>query len=204
MTGPSVKALVFDIGRVIIRLDLKRAMSELSTPSSLSPEIIWQTIEIDPSWRPFQEGRIRPWEWHQHITGKLGITVDYHKFCAIWNRVLDPVTLLPNSLFATLSRRYRLALLSNTDPIHLAHMESNYDFMRAFPIRIYSFTVGATKPNPAIFHTALAACSVEPGEAIFIDDIPAFVDAARQLGMQGIQFRSADQLLAELRSRGIL
>lgn len=195
---------MFDIGRVIIRLDLKRALAELSAESASSPETVWQTIEGGPSWRPWQEGRIRPEAWHQHISGRLGLSVDYAKFCAIWNRVLDPVTLLPASLFATLSLRYKLALLSNTDPIHVAHMESSYDFMHAFPVRIYSCAVGATKPSPAIFRSALAACSVKPAEALFIDDIPAFVDAARHFGLQAIQFRSADQLLTELHSRGIL
>ena len=33
---------------------------------------------------------------------------------------------------------------------------------------------------------------------MYIDDIPAYVEAARQLGMTGIVFESAEQLKAEL------
>lgn len=200
----AIRALVFDIGQVIIRVDVKRAMAGLSGPSSSSPEIIWQTIQDDPLWQDWQEGRIAPPAWHQHLSRRLGFALGYEEFCTVWNRALDPVTLLPNSLFATLSQRYKLALLSNTDPIHVAYMESSFDFIRNFPVRIYSCAAGSTKPNPAIYHRALEACSVIPSEALFIDDIHPFVAAAHHLGMQGLQFRSADQLLTDFHSLGIL
>jgi putative hydrolase of the HAD superfamily len=182
---PAIRALIFDIGRVIIRLDIKQAID-------------------DPLWREWQEGRIAPRDWHQHLSRRFGLILDYEEFCTVWNRVLDPITLLPNSLFANLSERYTLALLSNTDPIHMAYMESNFDFIRTFPVRIYSCAVGATKPSPAIFQRALQACSVTASEGLFIDDIQPFVAAAREFGLQGLQFLSADQLLTDFRALGVL
>jgi putative hydrolase of the HAD superfamily len=199
----AIRALVFDIGQVIIRVDVKRAMTGLSSRSSSCPEIVWQAIQDDPLWRDWQEGRIAPAEWHQHLSRRLGFSLSYQEFCTVWNSALDPVILLPNSLFTAWSQRYQLALVSNTDPIHVAHMESNFEFIHAFPVRIYSCAVGATKPHPAIFHRALEACSVSPAEALFIDDILPFVAAARLLGMQGLQFRSADQLLTDFHSLAI-
>ena len=40
---------------------------------------------------------------------------------------------IPDSLFEHLSKSYRLGLLSNTDPIHVAHLEATYSFFRYFP-----------------------------------------------------------------------
>ena len=48
-----------------------------------------------------------------------------------------------------LSKNYRLALLSNTDPIHMSQEESRFPFFRFFPIRIYSFRVGASSDDAA-------------------------------------------------------
>ena len=39
---------------------------------------------------------------------------------------------------------------------------------------------------------------VRPEEAIFVDDMPANVEAARALGFHGIQFRSTAQTIADV------
>jgi HAD superfamily hydrolase (TIGR01509 family) len=110
-----------------------------------------------------------------------------------------------NELFEALSKRYRLGLLSNTDPIHVARLESSYDFFRYFPqsVRIYSCVVGASKPDPLIFREALKACHVCAEEALYIDDIPAYAEAARRLGIAAIQYQSPDQLRGELALFGV-
>jgi putative hydrolase of the HAD superfamily len=102
-----------------------------------------------------------------------------------------------------LSRRYRLALLSNTDPVHVAYMTASYDFLSFFPTRIYSCSVGVSKPNPLIYREALRAAKVRAEEAVYIDDIPAYVEAARHLGMAGIPFQSPQQLDLDLRALGV-
>ena len=87
-----------------------------------------------------------PRDWHLHLSRRLGSTLSFEPFTEVWNRVLDPQPLQELSLFEKLSKTYRLALLSNTDPIHVAHMEANYGTsFRFFPVRIYSCTVGASK-----------------------------------------------------------
>jgi HAD superfamily hydrolase (TIGR01509 family) len=79
-------------------------------------------------------------------------------------------------------------------------MEKRYDFFSYFPApaRIYSCSVGATKPSPIIYREALRACRVRAEEAVYVDDITEYVTAAEQLGMAGIQFKSPEQLLASL------
>jgi putative hydrolase of the HAD superfamily len=112
--------------------------------------------------------------------------------------------LIQSELFLEkLSKNYRLALLSNTDPIHMSHGEERFQFFRFFPIRIYSFRVGASKPNPLIYREALRACKVRAEEAIYIDDVAAYALAAQRLGMTGIVFQTPEQLHADLRNLGI-
>jgi HAD superfamily hydrolase (TIGR01509 family) len=106
-------------------------------------------------------------------------------------------------LLEGLAKKYRLALLSNTDPIHVVHLESNFAFFRFFPIRIYSCTLGACKPDPLIYREALRACKVEAGQAVYIDDIAAYVEAAQRLGIAGIHFESPNQLAAALAELGV-
>jgi glucose-1-phosphatase len=198
-----VRAIIFDIGRVLIRIDASRAMKAAASGLSLTPDELWSAIEKDPRWRDWQEGRISARDWHLHMKQRFGGSATFEEFTEAWNLVLHPEPIHGKELFEKLSKNYRLALLSNTDPIHVAHMESRYDFFAYFPARIYSCAVGATKPNPLIYREALRACRVRAEEAVYVDDIAAYVEAAQRLGMTGIQFESPQQLASAFRELGL-
>jgi putative hydrolase of the HAD superfamily len=203
--GAKFRAIIFDIGRVLVQVDVSRPMSGLAQGIALSPADIWSAITNDPRWPDWQEGRISPRDWHLHLTKRLGGSLTFEQFTAVWNRAIDPVPILESDLFERLSKRYRLALLSNTDPIHVAHLESTYGFFRHFPkpARIYSCVVGASKPNPLIYREALRASKARAEEAVYIDDIPSYVEAAQRLGMTGVTFQSPEQLDREMEALGI-
>jgi glucose-1-phosphatase len=203
MASAKLKAIIFDIGRVLVRIDLARAMQELSSGTSLSPAELWSAIEKDPRWHDWQEGRMAARDWYLHLSRRLGGNFTFEQFAEVWNRVLDPAPIHEDALFQKLSKTYRLALLSNTDPIHVQHLEANYTFFKFFPTRIYSCSIGASKPNPLIFREALRALKVQAQQAMYIDDIPAYVEAAQRLGMGGIQFQSPAQLTSDLQSLGV-
>ena len=202
LTPKKIRAIIFDIGRVLVRLDIAGAMGALAGTISLTPQETWAAIEHDPRWRDWQEGRMSPRDWQLHICRRLGVNLTFEQFSDIWNRVLDPTPLVDSAFLESLSKRYCLAVLSNTDPIHVAELEKRFDFFRFFKHRIYSCVVGASKPSPLIFRAALQACKTTVDNAIYIDDIPVYVEAARQLGMRGIVFQSPDQLNADLEQFG--
>ena len=200
-----IRAIIFDIGRVLVRVDIRRAQAGLAQGLPLSPEELWSAIEKDPCWPDWQEGRMSARDWHLNLCQRLGISLNFDQFTTVWNSALDPVPIHPDSLFEALSKHYRLALLSNTDPIHVAKLESSYDFFRFFPkaTRTYSCSIGASKPNLIIYREALRTCKTKAEETVYIDDIPAFAEAARRLGLHGIHYQSAEQLYRELTALGV-
>ena len=203
MAQAKFRAIIFDIGRVLIRVDVSRAMDGLASGLSLTPQEVWSAIEKDPHWLDWQEGRISPRNWHLHITKRLGASLTFDQFTEVWNRALDPNPIHSEAFLEKLSKNYRLALLSNTDPIHMSNEEARFPFFRFFPMRIYSYRVGASKPNPVIYRKALQACKVRAEEAVYIDDVAAYTEAAQRLGMSGIVFQSPAQLQSDLRKLGI-
>jgi glucose-1-phosphatase len=201
---PAIRALIFDIGRVLVRIDPTRATQGLATGGSLSTAELWTAIEKDPRWPDWQEGRISARDWYLHLARRLGGDFTFEQFTEAWNRVLDPKPIHEDAFFEKLSKRYRLALLSNTDPIHVRHLETSYHFFTFFPTRIYSCAVAASKPNPLIYREALRSLKIQAQEAVYIDDVPAYVEAAQRLGMGGIRFQSPGKLIADLASLGVV
>jgi glucose-1-phosphatase len=197
------RAIIFDIGRVLIRVDISRAMEGLASGLSLTPQEVWSAIEKDPHWLDWQEGRISPRDWHLHLAKRLGTSLSFQEFSKVWNRALDPKPIHSEAFLEKLSKNYCLALLSNTDPIHMTNEEARFPFFRFFPVRVYSFRVGASKPNPISYRQALQACKVGAEEAVYIDDVAAYTEAAQRLGMTGIVFQSPEQLQADFRDLGI-
>jgi putative hydrolase of the HAD superfamily len=203
VSSAKFRAIIFDIGRVLIQIDIHRAMAGLASDLKLTPQEVWSAIEKDPRWSDWQEGRMSPHDWHLHLSKRLGGSLSFEQFTDVWNSALAPEPIQPESFLDKLSKNYRLALLSNTDPIHMSHEEARFPFFRFFPVRIYSYRVGASKPNPLIYREALRACKVRAEEAIYIDDVAAYAEAAQRLGMAGVVFLSPEQLQADLRNLGV-
>jgi glucose-1-phosphatase len=197
------QAVIFDIGSVILRLNIARALDVTGSGSGLSAKQVWRAVETDPLWNDWQEGKIDPHDWHRHLVQTIGSPADYDLFCAAWNSVFEPEPIIGDELFRALSARCRLALLSNTDPLHVAHMERDFSFVKYFPVRIYSCRAGARKPAPEIYRRALAEIGVAARDALYIDDIAEFADAASALGMIGVHFTGLAALEAELRGYGL-
>jgi len=205
--GPPIeqppRAVIFDIGRVIISVDLSRSMAALGKRDGLSHLQVSRELEADRHWSDWQEGRMMPRDWHAHLSKKLSFSYSFEEFCAIWNGILEPETILPDLLFERLASRCRLALLSNTDPIHVAHIEATHSFVHHFPVRVYSCRVGSSKPSPMIYHHALREVAAMPDEVMFIDDIQENVLAAASLGINAFHFTSPNELLAEFSRLGL-
>jgi glucose-1-phosphatase len=197
------RAVIFDIGRVIIRVDLSRAFAALGRRDGLSHLQVLRELEADPRRPDWQEGRMTPREWYARLAGKFKFSHDFDEFCAIWNSVLEPDTILPDLLFERLSEKCGLALLSNTDPIHVAHFEATFPFVRHFPVRVYSCRVGLSKPSPLIYHHALREVDALPEETMFIDDMRENIVASASLGITSFHFTSPEELLAEFSRLGI-
>jgi FMN phosphatase YigB (HAD superfamily) len=196
------RAVIFDIGGVIVRVNLGRALA-VAGGAGGSPEQIWTAIQADPLWNEWELGKIEPREWHQHLAQKFGWPLDFEAFSEAWCRVLEPVPIIGDEMFRELGARCRLGLLSNTDPLHVAYMEKNFSFMRYFPVRIYSCRVGLCKPAPGIYLRALEEIGVAAGETLYIDDLEENVEAARKLGIVSVQFTGLAALKVELRRLGL-
>lgn len=203
MASTKFRAIIFDIGRVLIRVDVSRAMMGLAGGLALNPKEVWSAIENDPRWMDWQEGRISPRDWHLHLSKRLSSSLSFEQFTEVWNCALAPDPIQSETFLEKLSSNYRLALLSNTDPIHMSYAETHFPFFRFFPMRIYSFRLGVSKPDSLIYRDALRACKVRAEEAVYIDDVAAYAQAAQRLGMAGIIFQTPEQLKEELRALGV-
>jgi putative hydrolase of the HAD superfamily len=72
-------------------------------------------------------------------------------------------------------------------------------FEDAFDTMIISAEVQVAKPDARIYQLALEKLELAAGEAVFVDDVPSNVEAARAVGMQAIQFTQSQEVMEEIR-----
>jgi FMN phosphatase YigB (HAD superfamily) len=199
-----IKTIFFDLGNVIIPFDFKRAYGRLQTICNYPVTEIPQRMRGTDLVSRFESGLIGPEQFVKEFSAVLDIRINYDEFCDLWTSVFLPEPLIQESLLEDLRRRYRLMILSNTNPIHFHMIRENYPLLGHFDHCVLSYEVGALKPSEEIFRTAVAHAGCAASECFFTDDLAVNVEAAQRYGLDAVQFLSAAQLDEELRARGLL
>ncbi len=196
------KAIIFDLGRVLVDFDFQRGFQALEGVCPYDAAEIRRRIAATDLVERFETGLIEPPDFVAQISRILDLDIDYAGFCKLWSSIFtDP--LIPEAMLEGLAARYRLLLLSNTNAIHFEMIRENYPMLRHFHDCVLSYEVHAMKPRREIFQAVLERCGCRPEECFYTDDIAAYVEAARGLGMDAVQFESRAQLERELKARGI-
>ena len=198
-----LKTLIFDMGKVIIPFDFKRGYDRMAPLCSYSPDEIPERLRTCDLVYRFESGEVEPETFVNELCGILDLNCNFEEFREIWGSIFLPETLIPHGMLAALRERYRLLLLSNTNALHFPLVQDAYPILGLFHDHILSFRVGAMKPSPKIYQAAIEAAGCAPEECFFTDDIPAYVEAAREHGIDAVQFQSCEQIQQELRSRGV-
>mgnify|MGYP000005847631 CR=1 FL=1 len=198
-----IKTVIFDLGRVLIPFDFLRGYLRMQQLCGLSPDEIRARLSQDQLVRRFETGLIENEAFVAEVSSRLGVPLEYERFCEIWSSIFLPETLIEERILEGIRRNHRTVLLSNTNGIHFSMLDARYPILRHFDARVLSYEVKAMKPEPEIYRAAIEAAQCAPNECFFTDDVAAYVEAARAEGIDAVQFESSEQILEELAVRGV-
>ena len=83
---------------------------------------------------------------------------------------------------------YKVYLLSNFPEECFSWVDETYKFLSDVDGRVISAHVKLSKPDPKIYELILEKYGLEPSETVFTDDIAINVQAAKDAGINAIQF----------------
>ena len=198
-----IKAIIFDLGRVIVPFDFNRGYEKISVLCGVPASQISALISPTRLVQQFECGQLEPRAFVSQLSAHLKMEPTYEEFCEIWSSIFLPHTLVREKLLEGLAKNYRLVLLSNTNAIHFEMIRENYPLLRHFHSFVLSYEVGAMKPDPLIYRRAVEEARCLPEECFFTDDIAEYVEGAKRQGIDAVQFESGEQIESELRARGV-
>lgn len=189
-----IRAIFFDFGNVIAKFDHMKTCEALSNASHsrLSPEEIYNRIFKSELEARYDKGEISSIDFYHAVLARTGIRdVSFLAFAELWGNIFSENRDIENVLLKIELPIERLFVLSNTNELHWRYIEKLPLMQWYFsdPWRLVrSYEIGAKKPDARIFTEALRRSRVKHEEAVFIDDIPEYVETFKKLGGNGIVY----------------
>ncbi|MCG3174505.1 MAG: Alpha-D-glucose 1-phosphate phosphatase YihX [Myxococcota bacterium] len=180
-------ALLLDLGEVLVRVRPKLAVNAFAARLGAPGSRVEQALFGGGLKTDHDLGRISAGEFRRGVLQRLGAgDLPDAEFDRLWSSLLLPNPGMDDLLERLLSR-YRVFLLSNTDPIHYPAGVRLCPPIARMHGRHLSYESGLLKPDIRYFETALERFGLAPGACRFFDDRAENVQAARAAGIPSWQ-----------------
>lgn len=199
-----IQTFLFDMGNVLVSFCHDRMCRQMGALCGLSgSEVKTRIIDSGLQWE-FERGQVTPEEFHCRFEQAVDVTLDQNHLAIAASDIFTLNESIPPILARLKTGGHRLVLLSNTSVWHFDHIQERYDVLQLFDDFVLSYRAGAMKPDPTIFEAALKVIDCHPRDCFYTDDIPAYVEAGRQYGLDAEIFTDAARLIQQMSRRGIV
>lgn len=199
-----IKNIIFDIGAVLVDWNPRYYYRTVIKDEAVIEQFLTEVI-------PFEFNHTldlgRPWgDARAELMSKFP---QYETMIdAYWDNWLDmfsgPIHESVDILMDVKRRGYPVYALSNWNDVKFQIALKEFPFLNLFDGRIVSGEVKLAKPDLPIYQLLLDTYKLNPRESLFIDDRLDNVMAARQLGIEAVQFISPRQLEQDLMQYGVI
>ncbi|MBV9797359.1 MAG: HAD family phosphatase [Solirubrobacterales bacterium] len=202
-----IEAVISDFGGVLTS-PLLDSFAALQDSSGISLEAlgnamaaIWKRNDAHPLFE-LETGRMTEAEFlaalSDELTAQLGRRTELHGFGERYFAHLDPNERMIEYMRELHGRGIRLAICTNNVREWEQLWRAKLPVDEIFDVVVDSAFVGTRKPEPRIYEITLERLGVAPHSSLFVDDVELNCNAARELGIAVVWFRSTEQAIEEI------
>lgn len=195
-----IRNIIFDLGGVIINLDMPATIRAFETLGIKDFENIYSQLSQTSLFDQFDKGLINEDHFFNTIKNQFSLKQPFHEFEKAWNKMLLD---FPKHRMDSLQKykgKYRTFLLSNTNETHIRefhkilHQDIGVRDLEGFFERVYySCRVNMRKPDAEIFELVLKQNKIDPKETLFIDDSPQHIEGAKRIGLNAVLLKKGEE-----------
>ena len=188
-----MKNVIFDVGGVLLDWNPGRVLQSFYADAN-ERERMKQLIFHHADWLELDRGAMAEDVLLQRIAERAGRPVpELNGLFEVVRDSLHPKQDTVALLGSLSARGVPLYCLSNMPSKIYATLSQRFDFWQHFDGIVISGDIRMVKPEPAIFRHLLERYGLRAGDTVFVDDLPANVEAAQRLGLHGVVFENAAQ-----------
>ena len=197
-------ALLFDLGRVVLDIDLSRTLHCWARHAGCEPTQLGQHFLGDELYHHHEKGEISDAAFFAGLRSSLGIEISDAQFLEGWNAIFVGVIPGIHQLLARAAQHLPLYAFSNTNSPHIAYFSDQYaDVLGHFRKIFLSSTIRLRKPDAAAYDHVVQAIGVPAERIVFFDDLVENIEGARQRGLKAVLVSSPDNVARALEALGI-
>ncbi|MDD4972614.1 MAG: HAD family phosphatase, partial [Paludibacter sp.] len=186
-----IKNIIFDFGGVLVDLEPQACLDAFA---ALGLPQVADYLTPYGHQGPFgqvENGDITIAEFREQIRELFNISLTDEQIENAWAAFLIHTPEYKMHMVHELGKKYRVFLLSNTNPIHIRKLqefeEAGYPVKECFEKLYLSYEIGLSKPGKPIFEFVMQDAGIKPEETLLVDDSPANCQTASELGMRTYQ-----------------
>jgi putative hydrolase of the HAD superfamily len=189
----TIKNIVFDLGGVIIELDITRSIQRFVELGIKNINEILDPYEQRGVFLELERGQIDLPAFRQALSQYAGKELSTKEVEYAWMGFVVDVPQYKLDCILELKKTHKVCLLSNTNPViyewaqTAAFSEAGLPITHYFDALYVSYKIGMTKPDPRIFEYMLTHGNMIAAETLFVDDGERNIAVARSLGIQTYQ-----------------
>lgn len=188
-----IRNVIFDLGGVLVTWRPQEIIDGFYADPALRGALR-EHVFAHPDWVELDRGTLEERDAAERFAERTGRPVA--EMLALLDRVresLQPVPAMVALAHRLQARGLALYALSNISPSMFEHIRARHAFFELFSGIVISGAIKRVKPEPGIYEHLAETYSLAFEESVFVDDLPANVEAARRLGLAAILFENAEQ-----------
>lgn len=174
-----IEAAIFDIGNVLLFFDYMKAANRLVAKNRLAAPP--DRAKITALCHEFELGHTSRAEFISSVRAEFHDNGDESDFVAAWEDIFEENTVM-TALARRLAEHVPVFLISNIGEIHHGFITRKFEVFSIFRDGLFSYRIGLMKPDPKVFELAVEQFGVDPGKALYFDDILENCEAAEKAG----------------------
>lgn len=185
-----IKTIIFDLGNVIIDLDMKATDLAFKKLSGERYDQIMHALKAEALFERYETGQISTAEFVKHLKENIGGNTSEKLITDAWNAMLLDIPAIRYDILKAAQKKYRTFCLSNTNELHIEYVYNQLKATKGIENladyfeKVYlSHEMGQRKPNLEIFETVIKENQLQPDETLFIDDTAGHLEGAKKVGL---------------------
>jgi putative hydrolase of the HAD superfamily len=189
----SETVILCDLGGVLIDLNWREKAVKLFGNNASDEKLKRKWAGLKSVGR-FESGRISFDEFYREFSNETGTNLDFNRFAHEFTTIVGDLKPGCMEMLDDLSRHYILAMLSNTNMVHVEHLRNKTRVFEPFKHLFFSYELGLIKPDPKIFEVVCSKLQKKPENILFFDDSQINIKAAVKTGLKAHLASSPQQI----------
>ena len=200
-----IKAVIFDLGGVVIDIDFQKVFDSWAAKMGQAPALNSQTLCMLDAYQSHERDEIDFDKFYREVNQQFQLGISQADFELGWNEIFIGAVPGVDAILRDLSRRHKVCAFSNTNLTHEKVWRERYsNLINNFHSIFTSTSLAMRKPEQRAYLCVLRALDCQPNEVLFLDDHQQNVDAASRVGIHSRRVCNAKEIQESLSQFNLL